>query len=140
MEKVCPHCHETIEELYYAADVREYGTCDLDGSDTNCTDSNCDSCDYQCPKCEHAVELDDLLDEVPDEDEDDEEAEETPSIEEGGSMRVLSIELLHSYGSGTYEDKKALASCKRCKVQQVIPNWGEKVCANCGRKIEVSFI
>lgn len=143
MEKVCPHCHETIDELFYSADVREYGTCQVDGRYPNCTDSNFDSCDYQCPKCERSVEIDDLLDEVPDEEED-EETEETPSIEEGGSICNVSTILLEAYASGKYEDRKALASCKRCKIQLVLfeghATGHSQNCPKCGKTTLTSII
>lgn len=70
----CPACHAEIDRLDYRCNYSEYGTetgtCELDGSDCDnsdrdCNDDNTEEYEYECPECSERINLDDILEERP---------------------------------------------------------------------------
>jgi len=47
----CPWCDKEVKYLQYHADVREHGTCELDGTNLNTDAEDRDGADYECPHC-----------------------------------------------------------------------------------------
>jgi len=74
--KICPHCEEEIDELDYNARFSEtikgssWGKCDLEGGNVSNESQDTYSYDdweeydydYECPKCNSSVGLDELID------------------------------------------------------------------------------
>jgi len=87
MTKYCPYCREEISSLNYNASYSEtvygtsYGTCDLEGEDTEFIDQDSNNSDgfnetdfeYRCPECDRYVDLNELLDKLEEEEEEEEE-------------------------------------------------------------------
>ena len=79
----CPHCKEEITSLNYTASYSErcYGNCngsyDIDNEDhnqddseqTNSDDWEEDDYEYECPECDHSVDIDELLEDLEDNEE-----------------------------------------------------------------------
>jgi len=73
---ICPHCKREITEVKYTANFSEvaygrtWGTADLDGENCNQEDSEThdydnyeeDDREYQCPLCDHEIDLEKLKD------------------------------------------------------------------------------
>lgn len=74
----CPHCKEEITSLNYTASYSErcYGHCNgtydlndedhcIDDSDQTDSDSwEEDEYEYECPECDHSVDIDELLETI----------------------------------------------------------------------------
>jgi hypothetical protein len=58
----CPNCNKEIFDVFYSADIKEYGRANFDGDMTETNDQDVQDIAYECPECEEEILLPDLLD------------------------------------------------------------------------------
>lgn len=134
----CRHCENEIDQLYYRADMVEYGSCNTDGSDWESSDNDYNGdTTYTCPECEVEVcpDSDDILDEDPNGD--DEEQEEVKVKKPTDTTRVIKV-----FDEKMFEDSRCaknikIMNCKKCshmfEVSDVDTN--DTQCVKCNTKL-----
>ncbi len=165
MSKYCPHCNEEIDHLKYTSDYTEYGsewgTCDLDGDDWNCddrdfSDSENNNAEYQCPNCEHDIDIDELLDELSDCDEEnseddnqsnEESEDERESVEEDaneginvtdGGQEIINRSISNTEGPTTNYRLSKTIKCPACSINNFTENDSVIICIKCNHEILIN--
>ncbi len=165
MSKYCPHCNEEIDHLKYTADYTEYGsewgTCDLDGGDWDTSDrdpgdSENENTEYQCPNCEHDIDIDELLDELGDDDEEDSEDEyesneesegERESVVEDvnaridvtdGGQEIINRSISNTTGPITSYRISKTIKCPVCSINNFTENDSVIICIKCNHEILIN--
>lgn len=168
MSKFCPHCNEEIDHLKYTADYTEYGsewgTCDLDGNEWNSddrdsSDSENDNTEYQCPECEHDIDIDELLDELNDCDDDDEneddddnrnneenenerviaaaDTNERIDVTDGGS-EIINRSISNTEGPMTNYRLSKTTKCPECSAVNFTEDDSVIICIRCNHEILIN--
>ncbi len=132
----CRHCENEIDHLYYRADMVEYGSCNTDGSDWDCdnTENNGDTT-YTCPECEEEVdpEGDDILDEDPNGDDEEEETNDPPK----DTTKVVKIYKEEMYEDSRCANRVKIMNCKKCAHLFEVDDedTSDTQCVKCGTKL-----
>lgn len=131
MPNFCAHCDSEIDHLSYNSDVNEWGTCDLDGNNNDCDNSEINGTNYECPECNEGINPDEDI--IHRDEEDNDEEENAPPKD---TTRVVKVWKDDMFAEGRYMKTSNIMQCRKCEHAFEVNDKDTDVeCVKCNAKL-----